>query len=74
MIFNDYARKVGLDSNRYSGHSLRRGFLTSAARKRASIFKMADHSRHKSLDVLREYVQEENMFEDHAGDGLLGGI
>ena len=71
MIIKDYANKVGLDSAQYSGHSLRRGFLTSAARNRANIFKMADHSRHKSLDVLRQYVQEEEMFENNAGDGLL---
>ena len=71
IIIKDYARKVGLDSSRYSGHSLRRGFLTSAARNRASIFKMADHSRHRSLDVLRQYVKDEDLFENNAGDGLL---
>ena len=71
MIIKDYAHRVGLDSSLYSGHSLRRGFLTSAARNRASIFKMADQSRHKSLDALRQYVQEEELFEDNAGDGLL---
>ena len=71
IVIKHYAKKVGLDSSRYSGHSLRRGFLTSAARNRANIFKMADQSRHKSLDVLRQYVQEEEMFEDNAGDGLL---
>lgn len=71
MIIKNYAQKIGLDSAQYSGHSLRRGFLTSAARNRASIFKMAVQSRHKSLDVLRQYVQEEEMFENNAGDGLL---
>ena len=71
MIIKEYAHKVGLDSSRYSGHSLRRGFLTSAARNGANIFKMADQSRHKSLDVLRQYVQEEEMFENNPGDGLL---
>jgi hypothetical protein len=50
---------------------LRSGFLTSAARNRASIFKMADQSRHKSLDALREYVRDAEQFDDHAGDGLL---
>ena len=50
---------------------MRSGFLTSAARQHASIFKMADQSRHKSLDVLREYVRNEERFEDHAAEGLL---
>lgn len=71
LIIKALAGTAGLDSARYSGHSLRSGFLTSAARNRASIFKMADQSRHKSLDVLREYVRNEERFEDHAGEGLL---
>jgi site-specific recombinase XerD len=71
IVIKDYAHKVGLDSARYSGHSLRSGFLTSAARNRASIFKMADQSRHRSLDVLRQYVKDGELFENNAGDGLL---
>jgi site-specific recombinase XerD len=71
LVIKELATNVGLDSSRYAGHSLRSGFLTSAARNRASIFKMADQSRHKSLDVLREYVRAEDRFEDHAADKLL---
>jgi hypothetical protein len=71
LVIKDLAARVGLDPARYAGHSLRSGFLTSAARQRASIFKMADQSRHKSLDVLREYVRNEERFEDHAAEGLL---
>lgn len=71
LILKGLAAKVGLDASRYAGHSLRSGFLTSAAQNRASIFKMADQSRHKSLDVLREYVRNEERFDDHAADGLL---
>jgi integrase len=71
LVIKALALKVGLDPARYAGHSLRSGFLTSAARNRASIFKMADQSRHKSLDVLRDYVWNEERFEDHAAEGLL---
>lgn len=71
LVVKEYASRAGLDWERYAGHSLRSGFLTSAARNRASIFKMADQSRHKSLDVLRDYVKSEALFEDNAGDGLL---
>ena len=51
-----YAERVGLDPAAYSGHSLRAGFLTSAAEHGASIFKMMDVSRHKSVDTLRGYA------------------
>ena len=66
-----YARKVGLQAADFSGHSLRSGFLTSAARHGASIFKMMDVSRHKSVDTLRGYVRDAELFRDHAGTGLL---
>lgn len=71
LVIKQLASQVGLDPTRYAGHSLRSGFLTSAARNRASIFKMADQSRHKSLDVLREYVRNEERFEHHAARGML---
>jgi hypothetical protein len=73
LIIKGLAAKVGLDASRYAGHSLRSSFFTSAAQNRVSIFKMADQSRHNSLDVLREYVRNEERFDDHAADGLLQG-
>ena len=66
-----YARRAGLKAADFSGHSLRSGFLTSAAARGASIFKMMDVSRHKSIDTLRGYVRDAEMFRDHAGTGLL---
>ena len=65
------AGRMGLDAAAYGAHSLRAGFLTSAARRGASVFKMRDVSRHKSMDVLSGYVRDANLFEDHAGSGLL---
>jgi len=70
-IVKRYAKRIGLDHKKYSSHSLRSGFLTSAAANGASIFKMMDVSRHKSLDTLRTYVRDAELFKDHAGDGLL---
>jgi hypothetical protein len=63
------AKRAGLDPKSFSGHSLRSGFLTSAARRGASVFKMMDVSRHRS--TLRGYVQDAELFRDHAGSGLL---
>jgi site-specific recombinase XerD len=70
-IVKAYAARAGFDANTFSGHSLRAGFLTSAAAKGASIFKMMDVSRHKSVDTLRGYVRDAELFKDHAGAGLL---
>ena len=70
-IVKAHAARVGLDPAKFGGHSLRSGFLTSAAARGASIFKMADQSRHKSMDTLRGYVRDAEIFKDHAGKGLL---
>jgi hypothetical protein len=66
-----HAARVGLDPALFSGHSLRAGFLTSAAKRGASIFKMMDVSRHRSIETLRGYVRDAELFKDHAGAGLL---
>jgi site-specific recombinase XerD len=70
-IVKAHARRAGLDPKQFAGHSLRSGFLTSAAARGASIFKMADQSRHKSMNTLRGYVRDAEIFKDHAGRGLL---
>jgi serine phosphatase RsbU (regulator of sigma subunit) len=66
-VVKSYAGRLGLNVADFSGHSLRSGFLTSAARRGASIFKMRDVSRHKSMDVLQAYVRDADLFRDHAG-------
>ena len=70
-IVKIHARRVGLNADDFSAHSLRSGFLTSAAADGASIFKMMDVSRHKSVDTLRGYVRDAELFRDHAGARLL---
>jgi hypothetical protein len=35
------------------------------------MFTMMDVSRHKSVDTLRGYVREAELFKDQAGTGLL---
>jgi hypothetical protein len=65
------AERIGLKAADFGAHPLRAGFLTSAARRGASVFKMRDVSRHKSMDVLQAYVRDADLFRDHAGAGLL---
>ena len=65
-IVKRLAEQAGYDPVLFSGHSLRSGFLTSAAANRASVWKMHAVSRHKSLDVLSGYVRDAEAFDDHA--------
>ncbi len=70
-IVKIHAGRIGLDPAQFSGHSLRSGFLTSSAARGANIFRMADQSRHRSMDTLRGYVRMAELFRDHPGAGLL---
>jgi integrase len=70
-IVKPYAKRTGLDPTSFSAHSLRAGFLTSAAQSGASAFKMMDVSRHKRMDTIRGYIRDSELFRDHAGMGLL---
>jgi hypothetical protein len=70
-VVKDHAQMIGLNSADFAGHSLRAGFLTSAAEAGASVFKMMEVSRHKSVDTLRGYVRRADMFRDHAGAAFL---
>jgi hypothetical protein len=66
-IVKAYADRVGLKPVNFGAHSLRAGFLTSA-----SVFKMRDVSRHKSMDVLQAYVRETPICSEITrGAGLL---
>jgi site-specific recombinase XerD len=70
-IVKAYAGRCGFDAAQFAGHSLRAGFITSSAAKGKSLFKMMDVSGHRSVDTLRGYVRDAELFKDHAGAGLL---
>jgi site-specific recombinase XerD len=70
-IVKSHAAKLGLNPNEFGAHSLRAGFATSCAARGANLFRLADATRHKSLDVLRGYCRNTEIFKDHPAEGLL---
>lgn len=66
-IIKARATAAGLDPQKFSGHSLRSGFLTSAAMSGASLFKMMEVSRHKKVDTVQGYIRFADHFKEHAG-------
>ncbi|MQS00139.1 site-specific integrase [Gluconobacter aidae] len=70
-IIKAAAEAVGLDPERFSGHSLRAGFITSGAEAGADALMIAETSRHQSLDVLRSYVRRASLLKTHAGHRFL---
>ena len=71
LVVKARAGAAGYDPALFAGHSLRAGFLTEAGRQGANVFKMRDHSRHTSLEMVGEYVRNHELFRDHAGDKFL---
>lgn len=71
LIVKRYAAAAGLDVAKLSGHSLRAGFITSAADNRASISRIMEVSRHRDPRSVETYVRRADRFKDHAGDGFL---
>ena len=70
-IVKRYAKAAGLDSENFAGHSLRAGFVTSAAERGAKTDRIADVTGHKSAQMIRVYTRRVDAFQDHAAEGLL---
>lgn len=66
-----WAKAAGIDPKTVSAHSLRSGAITTGALRGASWAKLAELSRHKSLDSLKIYVRIVDAFKDHALKGEL---
>ena len=54
--------QIGLDPARYSGHSLRAGFATSAAAAGLPVWKIKSQTGHVSDAVLSRYIRETDKF------------
>jgi site-specific recombinase XerD len=61
LIVKKLTGRAGLEGD-YSGHSLRAGFATQAARNGVEERKIASTTRHKNMEVLRKYIREGNLF------------
>ena len=66
LIVKKYSNLAGFDSNKYSGHSLRSGFATSAAEAGAEERSIMAMTGHKSTEMVRRYIKEANLFKNNA--------
>lgn len=65
------AQKAGLDPSRYSGHSLRAGFVTAASEGGAHDKDIMRQTAHRSLATLHRYRRTVGLFKDNPAS-LLG--
>lgn len=64
LVVKHYCELIGLDPDNYSGHSLRRGYATSAAKLHATPEQIMRQTRHRSLQMVLRYIDEAELFED----------
>ena len=70
-IVKHYAALIGLNPKEIAGHSLRAGFVTSAAVHRARLDKIMAVTRHKNPSTVMGYIRDVDAFADHAGQSFL---
>lgn len=70
-IVKHYASLIGLDPRGIAGHSLRAGFVTSAAVHHARLDKIMAITRHTNPSTVMRYIRDADAFADHAGQKFL---
>jgi len=66
LIVKKHASRAGLDDKKYAGHSLRSGFATTTAELGASERNIMAMTGHKSVDMVRRYIKEADLFKNNA--------
>lgn len=70
LVVKRAAEAAGLDPKKYSGHSLRAGLATSAAAAGKSERSIMAQTGHKSVNMVRRYIRDGNLFRDNAAAGI----
>jgi site-specific recombinase XerD len=70
-IVKDNAERLGFDPSTFGAHSLRSGLVTSAVKRGVNLLKICDQTRHKSVEMLRVYCRDAELFNGNAAAGLL---
>lgn len=71
LVVKERAKAAGLDPSKYSGHSLRAGLVTSAAKAGVSSWKIRQQTGHKSDAMLVRYIRDSQIFVDNAAGAVL---
>ncbi|MBS0588893.1 MAG: site-specific integrase [Proteobacteria bacterium] len=66
LIIKQRVAEAGLNPKQYSGHSLRAGLVTSAAKAGVSSWKIRQQTAHKSDVMLQRYIRDGQLFQNNA--------
>lgn len=71
LLIKERLHSAGLDPTGFSGHSLRAGFITSAAKAGISSWKIRQQTGHASDTMLARYIRDTEIFVDNPAGALL---
>jgi len=58
-------RDAGIDPTGYSGHSLRAGYITEAAKQKIPGYLIQKHTRHSSQETMKGYIRDADLFNEN---------
>ncbi|MCJ2101497.1 tyrosine-type recombinase/integrase, partial [Methylobacterium sp. E-046] len=70
-ILQSYCAAAGLDASTFGAHSLRAGYITTAAERGADLARIMDQSGHRDPRTVVGYIRRANAFKGHSGSGFL---
>lgn len=70
-IIKARCQSIGLPIDDFSGHSLRAGFATAAAKLDKPSWQIRKQTLHKSDTMLNRYIRDGQRFKNNPGDGML---
>lgn len=70
-IVKRHATAAGLDAATFGAHSLRAGYITTAAERGADLARIMDQSGHRDTRTVVGYIRRANAFKGHSGSGFL---
>jgi integrase len=69
-IIKRHCKAAGIDPAEFSGHSLRAGFCTTAARAGKSPRSIMSQTGHRTIEMVFRYVRDAKLFEENAAMGI----
>lgn len=72
LIVKKYAKLAGFNPAQFAGHSLRRGFATSAAQHDVDALSIMRQTRHKSEKMVHRYIEQGNLFKENPLNRMYG--
>jgi integrase len=71
-LIKETAAAAGLDPERFSGHSLRRGLLTAGGESEAQLADLMRQSRHRSAQTVLGYIEPADLWRNNVTERVFG--